>query len=71
MRRAGMNGPQIDGVRNAYRLLFRAGLVLPAALARMEKELGHLDSVREMIAFLQTCPRGINHIRDRGSKEAA
>jgi UDP-N-acetylglucosamine acyltransferase len=71
MRRAGLSHAQINGVRQAFRLLFREGLVLPAALARMERELGHLDSVQEMIAFLRGCARGINPMRLRGRPEAA
>jgi UDP-N-acetylglucosamine acyltransferase len=71
MRRAGMSNVQINGVRQAFRLLFRVGLVLPAALARMERDLGHIDSVQEMITFLRGCPRGINHMRSRSREEAA
>jgi UDP-N-acetylglucosamine acyltransferase len=70
MRRAGMAKEQIDGVRQAYRILFREGLTLPAAVARLEQELGHIDAVTEMIAFIRECHRGINPIRDRG-REAA
>jgi UDP-N-acetylglucosamine acyltransferase len=70
MRRAGMTREQIEGVRRAYRILFREGLVLPAALARLEAELGTIDAVREMVAFIRQCHRGINPVRDRG-REAA
>ncbi len=65
MRRAGLAKEQIEGVRQAYRIIFREGLPLPAATARLEKELGHVEAVREMLAFLRDCPRGINPIRDR------
>jgi UDP-N-acetylglucosamine acyltransferase len=71
MRRAGMTSQQINGVRQAFRLLFREGLVLPAALARMERDLGHIDAVQEMIAFLRDCSRGVNPMRYRGREEAA
>jgi UDP-N-acetylglucosamine acyltransferase len=71
MRRAGLTAQQIDGVRRAYRLLFRAGLVLPAALARMELSLGHIATVQDMIAFLRHCTHGINLMRDRGRQAAA
>jgi UDP-N-acetylglucosamine acyltransferase len=71
MRRAGLSPAQINGVRQAFRLLFREGLVLPAALARMERELGHIDTVQEMIAFLRGCPHGINTMRGRDREEAA
>ena len=70
MRRAGMRNMQINAVREAFRILFREGLSLPAALARLEKELGTVDSVQEMIAFLSRCPKGINPMRSRRMEAA-
>lgn len=70
MRRAGMSREQIDAVRQAFRILFREGLPLPAAVARLEHELGAAEAVREMIEFIRQCHRGINPMRDRG-REAA
>jgi UDP-N-acetylglucosamine acyltransferase len=67
MRRAGMAREQIDGVRQAFRILFREGLTLPAALARLEQELGAQGAVGEMIAFIRQCHRGLNPMRDRGA----
>jgi UDP-N-acetylglucosamine acyltransferase len=63
MRRSGMTGAQIDAVRRAYHTIFRQGLVLPAALAQLERELGHVDAVAEMIAFIRESKRGINCVR--------
>jgi UDP-N-acetylglucosamine acyltransferase len=70
MRRAGMTKEQIDGVRLAFRILFRRGLVLPEAVARLERELGDNDAVREMVTFIRQCHRGINPVRDRGRQAA-
>jgi UDP-N-acetylglucosamine acyltransferase len=70
MRRAGMPREQIDGVRQAYRILFREGLTLPAAIARLEQDLGGNPAVAEMITFIRQGHCGINPIRDRG-REAA
>ncbi len=70
MRRAGMSNPQINGVRQAFRILFRDGLPLPFAIARIEKELGAVDAVQEMLAFLVECPRGINPMRGRRMEAA-
>jgi UDP-N-acetylglucosamine acyltransferase len=70
MRRAGLTNVQITAVRQAFRILFRDGLVLPAALARLEKDFAGLDVIQEMIAFIRECPRGINPVRYRG-REAA
>jgi UDP-N-acetylglucosamine acyltransferase len=65
MRRAGMSHAQINAVREAYRILFREGLPLPAAMAKIEKELGTVDVVQEMLTFLSKCTRGINPIHLR------
>jgi UDP-N-acetylglucosamine acyltransferase len=70
MRRAGMSSAQINGVREAFRILFREGLSLSAAIARLETELGEIDSVREMITFLADCPKGINSVRVRRAEAA-
>jgi len=51
--------------------LASTGLTLPAALARLESELGEVDAVQEMMAFLANCPKGINPMRARGREEAA
>jgi UDP-N-acetylglucosamine acyltransferase len=71
MRRAGFKHVQINAARAAFRILFRLGLPLPAALLRLERELGDVDVVQEMIAFLRGCPKGINPMRGRGLDEAA
>src|SRR5436190_999820 len=43
MRRAGMSHDQINAVRDAFRILYRDGLPLPAALAKLEHRLGGVD----------------------------
>jgi UDP-N-acetylglucosamine acyltransferase len=71
MRRAGMTSAQIDTARRAFRILYRDGLVLHAAMAKLEQELGQLDVVQELLCFLQKCTRGISHMRTRFRDEAA
>jgi UDP-N-acetylglucosamine acyltransferase len=66
-----MSHAQINGVRQAFRLLVREGLPLPAAVARMERDLGHIDVVQEMITFLRKCGKGINPLRLRPRDDAA
>lgn len=63
MRRAGMSRQQIRDVQEAFRILFHEGLPLPAALDRLEEELGVKPAVKEMITFLRQCSRGINFRR--------
>jgi UDP-N-acetylglucosamine acyltransferase len=70
MRRAGLTHEEIDAVREAFRLLFRANLVLPAALEHIERDLGQVAPVAEMVAFLRQSHRGINPMRGR-LREAA
>ena len=60
MRRAGLPTASIDGVRKAFHLIYRQGLALPNALARVEAELGQIDAVAELLAFIRGSRRGIN-----------
>jgi UDP-N-acetylglucosamine acyltransferase len=71
MRRAGLSNDQINAVRRAFRILFRQRLVLPTALARIEQEVGQVDAVAELIAFIRQSSRGINPMRDRRNEAAA
>jgi UDP-N-acetylglucosamine acyltransferase len=72
MRRAGMPAPEINAVRQAFRILFRDALPLSAAVARLEQDLGTFAAVAEMIRFLRDCQKGINSMRSRlGGEEAA
>lgn len=59
MRRVGMASEQIDAVREAYRMLYMQRKVLPAAVETIERHLGHVDVVAELIAFIRTSKRGI------------
>lgn len=66
MRRAGHSTAQIEAIRKAFHILYREGLPLPEALARIENELGHIDVVAELISFIHDSKRGINlatHVR--------
>lgn len=66
MRRAGMNTAEIEGVRKAFEIIFHEGMVLPAALAKVDHEIGAMAGVAEMVAFIRQSKRGINNAsRDR------
>src|SRR5438477_5186659 len=43
MRRAGMKPAEINGIRQAFRILFREGNPLGVAMARIGTDLGHLE----------------------------
>ena len=66
MRRAGVPAAHIDAVRRAFHVLYREELTLPAALAKIEAEVGGTPEVAEMLAFIRASTRGINlgHPRD-------
>jgi UDP-N-acetylglucosamine acyltransferase len=71
MRRAGMTYEQIDAVRTAFKILFRERMLLPAAVAKLEHDLGSIDVIQELVTFLRGTTRGINTIRNRMGQEAA
>jgi UDP-N-acetylglucosamine acyltransferase len=59
MRRAGIPSVEIQAVRKAYNMVYRSGVILSLAVARMEAELGHLSAVQELVAFIRSTKRGI------------
>ncbi len=67
MRRAGIPPANIEAVRRAFRILYRSHLVVPAALARMEQELGQVPEVAELVAFIRASSRGIILHTDRAA----
>jgi UDP-N-acetylglucosamine acyltransferase len=71
MRRAGLSNEQIGAVREAFRIIFRRGLILPTAVQTLEAELGTIDVVQEMITFLRRCKKGINYMRGHGAAAEA
>lgn len=58
LRRAGIEPEVRSLLKQAYRLLFRSGLGLEEALARIE-ELGPAPELAELVAFARTSRRGI------------
>ena len=69
MRRAGLSRTQINAVREAFRILFLEALLLPVAIERLERHLGEIDVVQEMLTFLRACRKGINQKRGRDASE--
>jgi UDP-N-acetylglucosamine acyltransferase len=65
MRRAGIPTAHIDAVRRAFHLLYRSQMLVPAALEHMERDLGGVPEVAEMIAFIRASSRGIILHMDR------
>jgi UDP-N-acetylglucosamine acyltransferase len=67
LRRAGFAAAQLRTLKEAYRLLLRAGLPLAVALERMAAL--HDPLADEMIAFARASKRGFAHAHRSGSDE--
>ena len=71
MRRAGLANDDIAAVRRAFHLLYRQGLLIPTALERIEREMGSVAVIAELVAFIRQSGRGINGLRERRPPLAA
>jgi UDP-N-acetylglucosamine acyltransferase len=65
MRRSGCTAAQVDAVRRAFHMLFLQGMNTSNALLRIQDELGEVDVIQELIAFIRSSTRGINSNRDK------
>jgi UDP-N-acetylglucosamine acyltransferase len=70
MRRAGMTHAQINAVRHAFRVLYRQGQTITTALDQLERELGAIDAIAEIITFIRQSTRGIS-VTDEHNRRAA
>jgi UDP-N-acetylglucosamine acyltransferase len=59
MRRAGLSAESRSQIKRAFRLLYRSGLNTSQALERIRKQIDHSDEVESLVAFIETCERGI------------
>jgi UDP-N-acetylglucosamine acyltransferase len=58
LRRAGFEPAQIRALKTAYKILYKSGLKLEDALARIETEVPTEDT-RHLVAFIRASKRGI------------
>jgi UDP-N-acetylglucosamine acyltransferase len=58
MRRAGIGKEAIRQLKEAYRILYRSGLALEEALARIQREIP-TEEARHLVAFVRSSERGI------------
>ncbi|MGD0497365.1 MAG: acyl-ACP--UDP-N-acetylglucosamine O-acyltransferase [Bryobacteraceae bacterium] len=63
LRRAGYDPAQIGGIKKAYQILYRSGLPLEEALARIEGEIAVPEALH-LARFIRRCERGICRERD-------
>lgn len=59
LKRKGLLIDQISNLKRAYRLLFRSGLVLDEALARIKAEISPDPNVEILTDFIMTSERGV------------
>jgi UDP-N-acetylglucosamine acyltransferase len=64
MKRAGFDAARIAAVKRAYAILYRSGLLLEEALARMEAEIEEPEA-RHIAGFIRRSKRGICRERAR------
>ena len=60
LERNGVSEDAQGALRQAFKLLFREGLTIPNALARIEQELPELPEVRYLVQFVRSSERGIS-----------
>ncbi len=60
MERHGVSETAQTAMRMAYKILFREGLTIPNALARIETELPKLAEVQHLVEFVRSSQRGIS-----------
>ena len=60
MERNNVSEEAQSALRQAYKMLFREGLIIPNALERIEKELPPLPEVLHLVKFVQGSARGIS-----------
>ncbi|QEL13925.1 acyl-ACP--UDP-N-acetylglucosamine O-acyltransferase [Limnoglobus roseus] len=73
MRRAGIPSADIQAVRKAFNILYRGGLILSLAVAKIEADLGASPTIQELIQFIRTTKRGIpgSHRHNNDEAQAA
>jgi UDP-N-acetylglucosamine acyltransferase len=60
MERQGISDESQNALKQAYKILFREGLSIPNALAKIEKELPSLPEVQYLVQFVRASERGIS-----------
>ena len=60
LERNGVSEEAQSALKQCYRILFREGLTIPNALARIESELPALPEVRHLVEFIRASERGIS-----------
>lgn len=60
MERHGVSEEAQSALRQAYKILFREGLILSNAVEKVEKKLTALDEIKHLVQFVRSSERGIS-----------
>jgi UDP-N-acetylglucosamine acyltransferase len=60
MERHGISDKAQSALKSAYKILFREGLSIPNALAKIEKKFPSLPEISHLIEFVRASERGIS-----------
>jgi UDP-N-acetylglucosamine acyltransferase len=59
LKRRGLSTETIEKIRQAYRIIFRSGLSVPQAIARVRTEVSQAPEVAHLVEFVRTSERGV------------
>jgi UDP-N-acetylglucosamine acyltransferase len=59
LKRAELSEESIDGLKKAFKILFRLGLTISHAIERVQKEIPPSPEITHLVQFIQTSERGI------------
>jgi UDP-N-acetylglucosamine acyltransferase len=60
MERNGISEKAQSALRQAYKILFREGLTIRNAVAKVEKKLPAVEEIRHLVQFVRASERGIS-----------
>ena len=60
LERAGVSEETQNALKHAYRIIFREGLAMTNALAKVEAEVPPLPEIKHLVAFIRASERGIS-----------
>lgn len=68
LHRLGFTADGISELKRAYRLMFRSGLTVAVAAARIREELSGSEAVERFVVFVESSQRGVCRERDRAAE---
>jgi UDP-N-acetylglucosamine acyltransferase len=71
LRRQGLSPETVAALKEAYRILFRSGILLREALDTLDRTLSGVPEVAHLVEFVRSSKRGITRPGGAGTEEAA